>query len=187
VRAALPPRRITVAGLGNVLHGDDAFGPWVIEALAAGFVFPEGVSLADLGTPGLDLTPFVTGLDALVLIDTVLADAAPGTLRLYRRDELLRHAPQPRLSPHDPGVKEALLIAQFAGTAPRELLLVGAVPDSTAMGVGLSAALRAALPAAVAAVVTELLRLGAAPAARAAPRPPRPWWEQPAPAIDARP
>lgn len=172
------PARIVVAGLGNVLHGDDAFGPWVTEALAAEFAFPEGVTLADWGTPGLDLTALIRGLDVLVLVDTVSVDAAPGTLRLYRQEELLRHAPQTRVGPHDPAVQEALLIAQFAGDGPREVLLVGAVPASTRAGVGLSDAVRAAVPAAVAAVVTELLRLGAAPAARSMPRPARPWWER---------
>ena len=64
-------------GLGNVLMGDDAFGPWVVQTLLAEHDFPEGVAVEDLGTPGLDLTPYVTDLEALVLVDTVRADAPP--------------------------------------------------------------------------------------------------------------
>jgi len=169
--------RIGVIGLGNVLMGDDAFGPWVVQTLLAGYDFPEGVAVEDLGTPGLDLTPWVTDLDALVLVDTVRSDAPPGTLRLYRRDELLKHPPQARLSPHDPGVKEALLFAEFAGRGPREVLLVGAVPETTAMGVRLSPALRAAVESAAAEVLKELERLGRPAARRDAPRSPDIWWE----------
>jgi hydrogenase maturation protease len=170
--------RVGVIGLGNVLMGDDAFGPWVVQTLLAEYEFPEGVSVEDLGTPGLDLMPYVTDVEALVLVDTVRSDAPPGTLRLYRRDDLLKHPPQARLSPHDPGVKEALLTAEFAGRAPREVLLVGAVPETTAMGVRLSPALRAAVPRAAAEVLRELGRLGRPAKPRGAPRSPDVWWEE---------
>lgn len=171
--------RVGVIGLGNVLMGDDSFGPWVVQTLLAGYEFPDGVSVEDLGTPGLDLMPYLTDLEALVLVDTVRSEAPPGTLRLYRRDEILRHPPQARLSPHDPGVKEALLTAEFAGQAPREVLLVGAVPADTEMGVRLSPALREAVPLAVSEVLRELERLGRRPVRRASPLTPDIWWARP--------
>ncbi len=170
--------RVGVIGLGNVLMGDDAFGPWVVQTLLAEYEFPEGVSVEDLGTPGLDLMPYVTDLEALVLVDTVRSSAAPGTVRLYRRDELLKHAPQARLSPHDPGVKEALLTAEFAGRGPREVLLVGAVPKDSAMGVRLSPPLREAVPLAVEEVLRELTRLGHPATRRPEPGVPNIWWEE---------
>ena len=169
--------RVGVIGLGNVLMGDDAFGPWVVQTLLAEYDFPEDVAVEDLGTPGLDLTPWVTDLDALVLVDTVRSDAPAGTVTLYRRDDLLKHPPQTRLSPHDPGVKEALLTAEFAGRGPREVLLVGAVPETTAMGVGLSPVLRAAVPLAAGEVLRELGRLGLPATPRSGPRSPDVWWE----------
>jgi hydrogenase maturation protease len=168
--------RVAVIGLGNVLMGDDAFGPWVVQTLLAEYEFLEGVAVEDLGTPGLDLMPWVTDLDALVLVDTVRSDAAAGTVRLYRRDELLKHGPQARLSPHDPGVKEALLTAEFAGHGPREVLLVGAVPQTTAMGVHLSPPLRTAVPLATAEVLRELERLGRPARRRGQPGRPDIWW-----------
>jgi len=173
--------RVAVIGLGNVLMGDDAFGPWVVETLLAEYDFPADVSVLDLGTPGLDLLPYVADLEALVLVDTVRSEAPPGTLRLYRRDEILRHPPQARLSPHDPGVKEALLSAEFAGRGPSEVLLIGAVPADASMAVRLSSPLRAAVPLAVAAALEELQRLGAPGARRAEPKAPDIWWEPVAP------
>jgi len=171
--------RVGVIGLGNVLMGDDAFGPWVVQTLLAGYEFPDGVSVEDLGTPGLDLMPYLNDLEALVLVDTVRSEAPPGTLCLYRRDEILRHSPQARLSPHDPGVKEALLTAEFAGQGPREVLLVGAVPADAAMGVRLSPALREAVPLAVSEVLRELERLGRRPVRRVSPLAPDIWWARP--------
>ena len=171
------PGRIGVIGLGNVLMGDDAFGPWVAQVLLAEYDFLPDVSVEDLGTPGLDLIPYVADLEALVLVDTVRSDAAPGSIRLYRRDALLRHAPAARLSPHDPGVKEALLTAEFAGVGPRDVLLVGAVPQDSAMGVRLSNPLRAAVPRAVDEVLAELARLGRPATRRIEPQPADVWWE----------
>lgn len=173
--------RVAVIGLGNVLMSDDAFGPWVVETLLAEHEFPAEVSVLDLGTPGLDLLPYVADIEALVLVDTVRADGPPGTLRLYRRDEILRHPPQARLSPHDPGVKEALLAAEFAGRGPREVLLIGAVPADSSMAVRLSPPLRAAVSLAAEAALQELERLGARAERRAEPKPPDIWWEPVAP------
>lgn len=170
--------RVAVVGLGNVLMGDDALGPMVIQALEAAYEFPARVTVSDLGTPGLDLIPYFTGLDALVIVDTVTSAGSPGQLRLYRRDEILRTPPQPRLSPHDPGLKEALLTAEFAGDGPREVLLVGVIPGEVRARVGLSPAVRLAVPAAAAEVIRELDRLGAPARARAVPRPLDPWWER---------
>jgi hydrogenase maturation protease len=172
---------VGVVGLGNVLMGDDAFGPWVVQVLLAHYDFARGVTVDDLGTPGLDLVPWVTNLDALILVDTVSSKASPGTIRLYRRDEILKHAPQARLSPHDPALKEALLTAEFAGQAPREVLLVGAVPEQTEMGVGLSPALRDAVSPAADEVLRELDRLGRPAALRDAPAEPKIWWEEAGP------
>lgn len=179
--------RVAVIGLGNVLTGDDAFGPWVVETLLAGYEFPPDVSVEDLGTPGLDLLPYVTDTEALVLVDTVRSDAPPGTIRLYRKQELLKHLPPARLSPHDPGVKEALLTAELAGGGPREVLLVGAVPQATATGIGLSPELRSAVPAAAAEVLKELARLGRPAVPREAPAPLQVWWEAEGNAAGARP
>ena len=125
---------VRVLGLGNVLMGDDALGPWVIEELLAKWEFPEGVSVLDVGTPGLDLTPYLADADTVLMVDTVKADAPSGWVRVYSKDELLARPPQPRVSPHDPGVAMSFTLS-FAGCAPRDLVLVGVVPEVVAKGV----------------------------------------------------
>jgi hypothetical protein len=68
-------------------------------------------------------------------------------------------------------------MADFAGGGPREVLLVGVIPESVATGVGLRAPVRAAVDRAVDAVVRELERLGVPPRALPAGQPPDIWWE----------
>lgn len=165
-------------GLGNVLMRDDALGPYVIGQLESRFDFPDEVSLVDLGTPGLDLYPHLEGLDAAILVDTVRSTGSAGETRLYRRDEILRHAPGQRLSPHDPGLKETLLSLEFAQRGPREVLLVGVIPEDTEYEIGLSPAVQTALPAVESAVLEELRRLGFPAREADPPREPNLWWEK---------
>ena len=171
-------KRVAVVGLGNVLMGDDAFGPYVVETLAARYSFPENVRLEDLGTPSLELVGYISDADALIVLDAVHADGRPGEIRTLTRAEILEKPIQPRVSPHEPGLKEALLITEFGGRGPAEVLLVGAIPEKTSTGVGLSPAVREAIPRAVAEVIRELRRLGVEATERGDASGPRVWWEE---------
>ena len=168
-------KRIGIFGIGNVLVGDDAVGPTVINHLDALWEFPEGVVVEDLGTPSLDLAGRLSGLDAVIFVDAVSAKAEPGTIRVYRRDEILRHPPGLRLSPHDPSLKETLLTVEFLGDGPKNIILVGIVPKTTE-GFGLSAEVEAAVPSAIAAVLEQLATFGVVATTRALPRSTTPWW-----------
>jgi len=136
------------------------------------------VSVIDAGTPGLDLTPFIAGLDALIVIDAVRASGAPGELRAYRRAELLEKPPPQRLSPHDPGLKECLLALELIGQSPAEVLLVGAIAGRLDTSLGLSEAVRAGLPQVEAAVLAELARLGVPARPKGIATAPNLWWEK---------
>jgi hydrogenase maturation protease len=168
---------IGVIGLGNVLMGDDAFGPYVIQVLEAEYEFPERVVLMDLGTPSLDLATYIEDLEVLIILDSVGAQGPPGSLRTYRREELLSRPLEPRTNAHEPGLKEALLVSEFRGRGPREALFVGVVPEQTSTSVGLSKAVSESIPRAVEEVLRELRRQGAAGRRRRRPRVPQVWWE----------
>ena len=55
---------IAVIGMGNVLMGDDGFGPYVIEVLKSRYEFQPSTHVMDVGTPGLDLSPYLGNVDA---------------------------------------------------------------------------------------------------------------------------
>jgi hydrogenase maturation protease len=167
---------VRVLGLGNVLMGDDAAGPWVVEHLRAEYEIGPGASLTDVGTPGLDLVPHIGGARVVILVDTVKSAGEPGELRFYRRDEILKYPPGPRTSPHDPGVKETLLYLEMAGSGPEEVLLVGIVPGRVEKGLFLTPAVAAAIPVAAEAVAVELRRLGIRAERQAGAAGARPWW-----------
>ena len=130
-------------GLGNVLSQDDGLGPFVIQTLLAGWEFDESVQVLDLGTPGLQLSPYLQGQESLIVVDTVRSDGEPGELRLYDREQLLKHPPAQRTSPHDPGLKETLLALELHDLSPTHVLVVGVIPAQTGYEPRLTDAVRA--------------------------------------------
>lgn len=169
---------IRIIGLGNVLMSDDGFGPYVARVLDAFYEFPNDVDVIDAGTPGLDLTPYLMNADAVIFVDTVSAEGSAGDVREYRLADILRQPPQPRMSPHDPGIKDALLTVAAAGVGPREVLLVGVIPEWVATGVRLTRSVHAAIAPVVGIIGAELQRLGVHPRLRPIPRDPDTWWER---------
>ena len=169
-----------VLGLGNVLMGDDGFGPSVVRAFDEQYAVTGDVEVVDLGTPGLDLTPWFADAGHVIIVDTVKAALPPGTVRQYEKADLIKHAPFARIGPHDPGVKETVLTLDFAGRGPQAVTIVGVVPAHVGYGTELSAPVAAAGPAAIDALVAVLQRSGFDPRPRVqAPSGTRPagaWW-----------
>ncbi len=168
--------RVVVLGIGNVLMGDDGFGPYVARLLGARYELPEAVEVHDGGTPGLDLAPYLGDSRALLVIDTVNADGPPGTVRVWRREELLTSPLPPRTSPHQPGLREALLASELTGAASIDLTLVGVVPQTTELGTRLSPPLAAAVEPVIDITVAELERLGVTLKRLDPPADPDIWW-----------
>ena len=167
---------VAVIGLGNVLLGDDGFGPFVVELLRTRWDFPDTVVLIDGGTPGLGLATLLAGFAEAILIDCVAAPGAPGELRRYGLEEILALPLLPRVSPHDPAVGEALGYVRLCGEGPERLHLVGVVPGSVGTSTELSPSVAAAVAPAAERVVAILAEAGV-PAVRCAdPRRPQGWW-----------
>ena len=128
---------LLVLGLGNVLLGDDAVGPAAIALLRKSYVMPGGVRCLDGGTLGLSLLPYLEDARTVILVDAVLDDGPPGTLvRLSGSD--VGPAVATRLSPHQVGVADLLQGARWHDREPVRLVLLGIVPESIELGVGLS-------------------------------------------------
>lgn len=148
--------RTAVYGIGNILMGDDGIGPAVVNYLASRRLLADDITLEDLGTPSLDLPNYLAGYDLVIFIDAVAADAPPGTIRLYSREEIVATPPGIRISPHEPSINDALIVLDFAGGAPKNVVLVGVVPQTLDGGITLSPAVTAALPRAAEAVLAEV-------------------------------
>jgi len=177
-----PVKRALIGGIGNVLLGDDGVGPYVVRLLESLYSFGDNVEVADLGTPALDLTHQIVGLDALILVDSVVSEDPPGTVVLYRKADILRETPAQRLDPHSPALSECLMAAEMLGTSPQHVLLVGVVGKNYEPGGPLSPAVRHSVEAAIDAILEELAQLGFAFQKRLTPNEPGIWWNDNPPA-----
>lgn len=169
-------RTALIGGIGNVLLGDDSVGPHIVRTLESQYTFGADVALADLGTPALDLTHQIVGLRSLILVDSITSDDAPGTIVLYRKEDILRIAPAERLDPHSPALSECLMTADMLGASPEHVLLVGVVGESYEPGRPLSPAVEGSVDRAVEAVLQELQRLGYSFRKKHSPDSPDIWW-----------
>ena len=154
-------KRVLIAGIGNVLLGDDGVGPYVLHHLENSCSFDPGVTLEDLGTPALDFIDHITGLDALIIIDSVDNGKLPGTITLYRKDDLARCRSAIRMDTHSPAITSSLAAAEiFYGSSPAEILLIGISAQTYDAGCDLSDPVKKAVEPALHAVLDELKRLG---------------------------
>ncbi len=151
--------RVAIFGIGNVLLGDDGVGPAVARFIDSHFDLDDDVIVEDLGTPSLSLPGYLTGHDAVIFVDAVASDQPPGTILRFTRDEITAVEPGIRVSPHEPSINDALILLDFAGSAPRDVVLIGIVPETLDGGVTLSPRVAAAVPVAADAVLSALSRL----------------------------
>lgn len=142
-------RRILIAGIGNIFHGDDAFGCEVVKKLGE-LDLPDHVEVRDFGIRGFDLALSIAQPYALViLVDCIRAGADPGTLIVMEP----RTGGTNKLETHSVTPASALeLAAQFPEKADR-VVIVGCEPENTEFGDEMSDAVRRGVERAVAKVV----------------------------------
>jgi hydrogenase maturation protease len=169
-------KKVAVFGIGNVLIGDDAAGPSIIHHLQAFYEFPENVYVEDLGTPSLDLAARMGGFDAVIFVDAVSAKAEPGSIRQYDRAQIVKNPPSIRMSPHDPSLKETVIMVELIDDGPSYITLIGIVPRDLEQ-FGLSDEVRAAVPLVAERVIAELHALGIYVPRRDNPAPTRAFWD----------
>ncbi len=170
-------KRIKVCGVGSVLLGDDAVGPYAARWIAANYEFGEGVVVEDLGTPGLDLIAYMTGMDVLIFIDSVDNREPAGTVTVYDKAAITRHRPAVRLDPHSPAITESIFVAELAGDGPEEIYLVGVTGEAFEVGAPLSEPVQAAIEKLTEEVLQRVTLHGGTFRRREQPLPTEIWWE----------
>lgn len=150
---------VVVLGLGNVICGDDGLGVEAVLRLNRGYAIPDAVQVLDGGTLGLSLLGYLAGAPRVILVDAIRDDQPPGSLVRLTGDEVAP-AVRDRLSVHQVGVADLLDGLRLLGAMPAEMVLLGLVPVTFALGLERSPAVEAGLPALVDAVVHEVGRLG---------------------------
>jgi hydrogenase maturation protease len=152
---------VLVLGIGNLLWADEGFGVRAVEALAAGWQFPDHVRLLDGGTQGLYLLPDVQAADALLVFDAVDYGDTPGVLREIHGDDVPRFMGARKMSLHQTGFQEVLAAAALTGKLPATISLIGVQPENLEdFGGSLTPVVRAQIPMALEKALAWLRALG---------------------------
>ena len=125
--------RLLIAGVGNIFHGDDAFGVEVARRLA-GRTLPPEARVVDFGIRGFDLAyALLDGYDATILVDAVSRGEAPGTLYTIEIDPQASQGldtPQVDVATHGMNPMRVLEMARAMGGGLGRILLVGCEPET---------------------------------------------------------
>lgn len=153
---------VLVLGIGNLIMTDDGVGVRVAQRLMGEYRFPEGVTVLDGGTLGLDLLMHLEGVERLLMVDAVETGGPPGTVVRLSGEEIPM-ALQTKLSPHQVGLQDLLAVAELQGNRPAEMVLWGVQPESVELGMELSPAVAAQFDQLVEKVLAELAAWGVTP------------------------
>ncbi len=149
-------KQILVAGVGNAWLQDDAFGSEVARRLEGGEL-PDGVTVMDFGTSGLDLAyELIRGYSGLVLVDASRQGGEPGTLYVMepeRSDFEGEVKDGENIDPHDMNPHTVLRFVSVLGGWPGKVVVIACEPGEVdEPGYGLTAEVEAAV-----ATATELV------------------------------
>jgi hydrogenase maturation protease len=126
------PKRILVAGVGNVFLGDDGFGVEVVRRLA-GRGLPEGVEVVDFGIRGLDLAyALQDDYDVVIFVDATPRGEKPGTVYLLEPD--IEEDGGVALDTHGMDPVKVIKLSRALGARPTRTLVVGCEPQVVLSG-----------------------------------------------------
>ena len=140
--------RILVAGMGNVLRGDDGFGVEVARRLIVEGGLPSNVTVIEVGTGGISLVQELMSpsrYDVLLLVDATERQGEAGQVYLLEAEvpELEDFPEEVRrdflADMHYAVPSRALVLARALGVLPRRTMIVGCQPDEVdEFAIGLS-------------------------------------------------
>lgn len=145
--------------LGNPLRGDDGVGAAVLAQIAmqlAAEPLAEAVELLDGGTAGLETALLLQGCDRAIIIDAAAMGQKAGDWVRFTPQTATLNGADLRGTLHSAGLAEALALGDALGILPPEIVIYGVQPEVVGWEPGLSAPVRAAVPAVCAAVLADL-------------------------------
>ena len=149
--------KILVAGVGNVLRGDDGFGVAVAQALFENNTFGSEVTVFEAGIAGIALVQeLMTGYDVLIIADTIHRGGLPGTIyviepKVPELDENSSNELHQSLADaHYSDPSKVLILAKALDVLPPRVFMIGCEPAGyDELGADLSPAVRRAVQVAL--------------------------------------
>jgi hydrogenase maturation protease len=146
-------QRIVIIGVGNMLMKDEGVGIHAIQELEKQ-ALPKDVKIIDGGTSP-DLIAYTRAGDKMIIIDAAKAGGEPGAVYRFKPEDLASEKPE-LASAHQMGVVENLSLMSFAGSKPRDVIIIGIEPAEIDWGMELSPVIQQKLPDIIKIVMREI-------------------------------
>ena len=151
-------KKILIAGVGNELRQDDAFGIEFVRAWTKRMPKDERINTMEVGIAGIHLVQELhTGYDTLVLVDAVDYKRKPGTISIEEVEELsdIEQMPLDKkreflADMHYTNPTRAMMLAKALKVLPEKVFILGcqsAKHDD--FDIGMSDEVTAAIPVAI--------------------------------------
>ncbi len=157
----MPPQKVLILGVGNLLLTDDGFGVHFINSLRA-IDFPQNIFVLEAGTVSHQLIPLLHEIDHLIVVDVVEAGDVPGSLFRFSPDDMKFPAEQ-KVSLHQISLIDVLNMAELTGGKPQTIIIGVQPKDVSSWSTELSDELRAVIPKVKDLVFEELRNIRALP------------------------
>jgi len=158
--------RILIAGVGNVLRGDDGFGIEALRVLQQKIDIP-GVEFFESGIAGISLVQrLMDGFDALIIVDALDQGGAPGQVYVLQPEleSLGNNANNDTVDLHQADPQGVLRLASALKALPNHVWIVGCqAVGCDDLGAPLSEPVAYAVPIAADRVRVIVENLNAAP------------------------
>jgi hydrogenase maturation protease len=150
---------LLILGLGNVLCGDDGLGVAAVTEIRRRYSIPEGVQVLDGGTLGLSLLSYFDADQDVILVDAITTEQDAGSFVRLEGDDV---APAVRnsLSVHQIGVADLIDSLRLIDVYPRNLILLGLVPQTLELWLQMSEPVETMMPFLLDKTIEEARHLG---------------------------
>ncbi len=149
--------KILIAGVGNVLRGDDGFGVVVAQTLLSSNNFSDDVDIFEAGIAGIAFVQeLMNGYDALIIADAVDKGADAGTIFVFEpeisKTDAVTSAEFHRslADAHYTEPTKVLTLARALNVLPPKVFVVGCQPEGyDDFGAEMSESVKRAVPLAI--------------------------------------
>lgn len=143
--------RVLIAGVGNVLRGDDGFGVEVLHQLQREHGETSDVRFFESGIAGITLVQqLLDGYDALIVLDALDRNAEPGAVFVLQPDVMALASMDRKnlgVDLHEADPEGVFRIAAALGVLPPRVWVLGCqAADCDELGAGLSEPVLRAIP-----------------------------------------
>lgn len=129
--------KVVIVGIGNILRGDDGFGPMLIERLnnnVNAICIDAGSAPENYAGKIIKENP-----DTILIVDIVHLDLQPGDWQILRKEDIVKSG----FTTHD--LSPSMFIEYIESQTDAEIYMLGVQPENISMGNQMSDTLKTTL------------------------------------------